>query len=60
MKHKINMSSKVIQRRKNVIVRLEEQLKDGKKYNKSIAYPLTEKDIKRINSEIETLKSRTY
>jgi len=52
-----------ISRRQRVIVILEKQLKLGTKrtYNPEEGYnivPLTEKDILRINKEIETLKSR--
>jgi hypothetical protein len=57
------------QKRKGVIERLEKQLKDGvknttimvgKKYptKQSATIPLTDSDIKRINKELEVLKTR--
>lgn len=66
-KHKNPVAGKVNQRRINVVSRLEEQLKSGKKALKNVGLPtsatdeyipLTENDIKRINKEIEVLKSR--
>lgn len=46
-------------RRTRVIKRLEAQLSVGTKTDKSGAsIPLVEKDIKRINLELETLKKR--
>lgn len=65
----INKSVKVISRRRLVINRLENQLKSGVKVNRIkditnsnkiavISTPLSEKDIKRIKKEIETLKTR--
>ena len=55
-------------RRKSALARLEEQLKLGMKplknyyceegFQKTPFVSLTESDIKRINKEIETLKSR--
>jgi hypothetical protein len=60
-----SMSVKVKTRRQGVIKRLESQLALGHKPNKDkncaigdSALPLTEFDIKRINSEIQTLKAR--
>lgn len=52
-----------IDRRKRVIVILEKQLKLGTKRNYTPregyeVVPLTDKDILRINKELETLKSR--
>lgn len=62
-----SMSVNVQNRRKKVIDRLEAQLKSGEKpyYDKNdkiigMNVPLTEFDIKRINSEITVLKSRIY
>lgn len=49
---------KVRHRRSNVIDRLNYQLKEGTKNTKEGTVPLTEKDVKRINKELETLKSR--
>lgn len=49
-------------RRQRVLPRLQNQLKAGvkpSKENPGEMIPLTEKDIKRINKEVETLKSRT-
>ena len=65
----INKSVKTIGRRRLVIDRLENQLKSGVKVNRIkdinnsnkiavISTPLSEKDIKRIKKEIETLKTR--
>jgi len=51
-------------RRKSVIQRLEEQLKNGRKFtkeefrDKTDTVPLTKEDITRINRELETLKER--
>jgi hypothetical protein len=49
-------------RRERVIAMLEKQLKNGKKREKVIhgakTIPLTEKDIKRIEKEIDILKAR--
>lgn len=46
-------------RRQRVLTRLKTQLALGKKKNKEDKIvPLTEKDIKRINREIEILKER--
>ena len=54
------MSSDSKNRRLNVIGRLENQLKIGKKVKKQgeIPYDLTESDISRIKKEIEILKTR--
>lgn len=58
-------TSQINNRRKNVIQRLEDQLKAGFKPNKDYntpigdaALPLNENDIKRIKKELTTLKSR--
>ena len=63
MKH--SMSSKSKERRKHVIERLESQLSsktkpcsDRQDFRYGEQIPLTENDIKRINSELSTLKSR--
>ena len=47
-------------RRERVIVMLEKQLKSGFKRLKGVDYDtfLAESDVKRINKELETLKSR--
>lgn len=53
-------------RRKGVVARLEAQLKQNSKTvmyvndteKKIVTVPLTEKDIARINSELEILKTR--
>lgn len=58
------MNTPLINRRKNVILRLEEQLKNGKKNTrdtssvayKSIEVDLTDADKKRIIKELEILK----
>lgn len=58
---KWNKSSKTKQRRKSVIERLESQLKIGTKPAKKSqvrGIPLTDSDIKRINKEIEILRTR--
>lgn len=50
-----------VSRKKRALEMLEEQLKSGVKTKKDTfdeKIPLTEKDIKRINKEIETLKKR--
>ena len=54
--HSLQLS--VISRRKNVIVRLEKQLKSGVKETRQGVMPLTDSDIKRINQELLTLKHR--
>lgn len=48
-------------RQRNVLEMLEKQLKSGVKTQKKttdVKVPLTDADIKRINKEIETLKTR--
>jgi hypothetical protein len=48
-------------RQKNVLEMLEKQLKSGVKTQKKttdVKVPLTDADIKRINKEIEILKTR--
>ena len=45
-------------RRENALHRLEVQLTDGLKTVNEEAVPLTDKDIKRIEKEIEILESR--
>jgi NAD(P)H-dependent FMN reductase len=48
-------------RQSRVLVMLEKQLKSGvktKKKTTDVKVPLTDADIKRINKEIEILKSR--
>lgn len=54
--HSLQLS--VVSRRKNVIVRLEKQLKSGVKETRQGVMPLTDSDIKRINQELLTLKHR--
>lgn len=56
-----SMQLSTIARRKNVIVRLEAQLKSGLKTKGPMdtTIKLSETDIKRINSELVILKSRT-
>lgn len=49
---------KLRQRRKNALNKLEQQLESGVKTVKFEKQPLTESDIKRINKEILTLKSK--
>ena len=49
-----NGTPKAKERRKSAITRLEAQLKSGKK----AASELLEADIKRINKELEVLKTR--
>jgi hypothetical protein len=49
-------------RQSNVLKMLEKQLKSGvktKKKTTDVKIPLTDSDIKRINKEIEILKTRT-
>jgi hypothetical protein len=53
-----SMQLKVVSHRKNVIARLENQLKSGVKTTRDGIKKLSEKDIMRINSEITILKSR--
>lgn len=61
---KYNTTVPAISRRKNVIDRLETQLKEGRKYSKEVGVdktdtvPLTKDDVSRINRELETLKER--
>lgn len=45
-------------RRKSALGRLETQLDNGNKMVKDTKIPLSEKDIKRINKEIEILKKK--
>jgi len=45
-------------RRRAVMDRLQAQLKKGVKKNNGVETPLTEGNIKRINRELETLKTR--
>ena len=60
VKHSMSVKSQI--RRKSVIERLEAQLKSGVKtfgnYISGGTTDLTKSDIKRINSELLTLKSR--
>ena len=53
-----SMNSKAKLRRKSALERLESQLKSGKKTYRFDSISLTEEDKKRIESEIETLKTR--
>ena len=53
-------SVKEIARRKTVLKQLEKQLVSGVKHNKRVTTPLDDKDKKRIEKEIETLKSRIF
>jgi len=46
-------------RRVNAMHRLEAQLKAGVKSNKGVDTPLTDVDVKRIESEISILKTKT-
>ena len=49
-------------RQSNVLKMLEKQLKSGvktKKKTTDVKIPLTDSDIKRINKEIDILKTRT-
>lgn len=56
---KKNSNGSATDRRKRVIDRLEVQLKLGNKPDENDSLiPLEEKDVKRINKEIETLRSR--
>ncbi len=43
------------QRRRNALKRLEDQLKTGKKFDQTV---LEQKDIQRINTEIQNLKKK--
>ena len=56
----VNYSKAVpkVSRRIRVIELLTEQLRSGSKHNDGIITDLTEKDVKRIKQEIETLKTR--
>lgn len=56
----VNWSKKTpsVSRRLRVIDMLTEQLKSGSKHNDGVITNLTEKDVIRINKELETLKSR--
>ena len=62
MKRKPSMRGSVMARRVLVIERLEKQLKSGVKNQRVVnddeSVPLTDKDIKRIKSELEILKKR--
>ena len=61
---KLKSGVKKKQRQANALKRLEKQLKSGVKTNQFkdgsgyLEIPLTESDIKRINKEVEILKSR--
>ena len=55
---KLTSGVKLRQRRKNALIRLEQQLESGVKSVKFEKQPLTEHDIKRINKEILILKSK--
>lgn len=55
---KLTSGVKLRNRRKNALIRLEQQLKSGVKTVKFEKQPLTESDIKRINKEIQILKSK--
>jgi len=59
-KNGVNYSEQlgVVNRRRNVILRLETQLKKGIKSNNGEDLPLTDKDVNRINKELVTLKLR--
>jgi hypothetical protein len=54
--------SKITERRKNALERLQEQKKSGKKpviiEKKVVLQDLTEQDLNRIDNEINTLKQR--
>lgn len=55
------MNAKQRSRKESSLKRLQEQLKSGvktKKGTRDEKTPLTEKDIKRINKEIEVLKQK--
>jgi len=49
------MTNKSKIRKENALSRLKVQLESGKKDVKGVDKPLTDKDIKRINKEVETL-----
>jgi hypothetical protein len=53
-----SMRVPVRNRRANTLDRLVAQLEAGVKTNQGVEKPLTEKDVKRINSEIGILKKR--
>ena len=55
---KLTSGVKLRNRRKNALIRLEQQLESGVKTVKFEKQPLTESDIKRINKEIQILKSK--
>ena len=55
---KLTSGVKLRNGRKNALIRLEQQLKSGVKTVKFEKQPLTESDIKRINKEIQILKSK--
>jgi hypothetical protein len=55
---KLTSGVKLRNRRKNALIRLEQQLESGVKSVKFEKQPLTESDIKRINKEILILKSK--
>lgn len=54
-----NYHGGVKNRQKRALQRLEDQLKSGKKSFNYDKVPLNEHDIKRIEKEISTLKSKT-
>ncbi len=58
MSKKVSRSARVVERRKAVKSRLEQQLKDGTKLKKFDTIPLSEKDISRIENEIAILSER--
>lgn len=55
---RFNKSAAAKERRKKVIVRLENQLVSGKKITKNDTVELTTNDVKRINKELTVLKER--
>lgn len=55
---KHSMRVPVKSRRQRVIGRLESQLKSGTKNTKEGRVQLTDKDVKRINKELDILKKR--
>lgn len=54
-----NFPEKQNVRRKSALDRLEVQLEKGVKNTKDGDQPLTDKDVKRIEKEIQALKSKT-
>ena len=54
----VKKTAKMQQRRRNALKRLQNQLDSGMKNTKNGQVPLTDKNVKRIEREIEVLNQR--